>query len=278
MIALSRPAAPLPFQAVEDGESADTIRRKQRIIDEKKKLQHLVQQDAGKGARPIETDFVRNIWSKQKHVLRRRQHSKCAYCEKHIAKLGDVEHYRPKAAVQEPVDPGQRDDSQAEPPGRTMGPETRPGYWWLAYEWSNYLYACPTCQRDWKRNSFPLKAPRASMEPGCEAQEDPLVLNPMDEDPSAHLRFDEFGQIHGLTEEGKTTIDRCGLDRQTLIDDRSRVAARLTCLCESLEEGLIGADFFADELEKMMEDDAEFAGMCRDLARRWAKRALQSPT
>ena len=60
----------------------------------------------------------------------------------HIA-YGDVEHYRPKA--------GYRQDAE--------DPLGRPGYYWLAYEWSNLLFCCQICNQRFKRNLFPLVDP-----------------------------------------------------------------------------------------------------------------------
>src|SRR5579872_571430 len=60
---------------------------------------------------------------------------KCAYCER-ICKA-DIEHYRPKKAV----------DEEAQ----------HPGYYWLCYEWSNLLPSCITCNREGsKHNHFPV--------------------------------------------------------------------------------------------------------------------------
>jgi uncharacterized protein (TIGR02646 family) len=57
-------------------------------------------------------------------------HSKCAYCESKITAIynGDIEHFRPKGKIQE-----------ANPP--------KPGYFWLASEWENLLFACPFCNQ-----------------------------------------------------------------------------------------------------------------------------------
>lgn len=57
-----------------------------------------------------------------RQALHKAQHGKCAYCERKLVRTdGDVEHYRPKAAVQQ---------------GRQDSPRV-PGYYWLAYKWSN---------------------------------------------------------------------------------------------------------------------------------------------
>lgn len=57
-------------------------------------------------------------------------HGKCAYCESKITTIynGDIEHFRPKGKIQ-----------NANP--------SRPGYFWLASEWENLLFACPFCNQ-----------------------------------------------------------------------------------------------------------------------------------
>jgi len=59
----------------------------------------------------------------------------CAYCAVGTNGL-DVEHFRPKGAIE--------------------GDEAHGGYWWLAYETSNYFLGCTVCNRIRKRTGFPL--------------------------------------------------------------------------------------------------------------------------
>jgi hypothetical protein len=71
------------------------------------------------------------------------QHKKCCFCESIVGTDGDVEHFRPKAACRQ-----------------TSGDAlTRPGYYWLAYDWSNLLLACGPCNQRHKGNLFPLADP-----------------------------------------------------------------------------------------------------------------------
>src|SRR5437016_1604606 len=68
-----------------------------------------------------------------KDTLRIAQHKKCAFCESYFAHVGfgDVEHFRPKAGYK------QRDSDELK----------RPGYYWLAYDWSNLFYSCQLCNQ-----------------------------------------------------------------------------------------------------------------------------------
>jgi hypothetical protein len=80
-------------------------------------------------ARGLEVDFTG--YEGVKGELFAMQRRKCCYCEKleEQAKYRDVEHYRPKAL-----------------------------YWWLAWTWENLLFACMDCNREHRRDRFPLSA------------------------------------------------------------------------------------------------------------------------
>jgi hypothetical protein len=73
--------------------------------------------------------FKSTYWKPAKKQLKTESNGKCAYCEAdiHIVAHGDVEHFRPKDI-----------------------------YWWLAYTYDNYLYACQICNQTYKGNNFPV--------------------------------------------------------------------------------------------------------------------------
>ena len=108
--------------------------------------------------------------------LWRMQHHKCCYCEMKIPQaFNDVEHYRPKARA-----------------NRFPGSTQTHGYWWLAFNWDNLMYACPRCNRSNKNDRFPLShgdtpLQAEQMPPG---QENPLLLDPMSAiNPMEHIQF-----------------------------------------------------------------------------------------
>ena len=85
-------------------------------------------------------DFKSTWWKPAKDQLRAESFNKCAYCEADtkVVAHGDVEHFRPKTI-----------------------------YWWLAYCYENYLYACQICNQTYKSNKFNvsgtrLRAPRVT--------------------------------------------------------------------------------------------------------------------
>ncbi len=146
-------------------------------------------------------------------------HGLCAYCETPYpaSYVGDVEHYRPKAAVDTPTERGRR-----------------PGYYWLASTWENLLPSCARCNRpaggehgdgpprtSGKGNAFPLEveADRATAE-GEEARERALLLHPYYDDPDRHLAFVEEGLVRAHTPKGTETIRVLGLNRRGLLERR----------------------------------------------------------
>nr|WP_239015299.1 AAA family ATPase [Archangium violaceum] len=100
-------------------------------------------------ARPPQLeDFLKArtaLLSKPRLTKKDEARGKCAFCESQLAHIsyGDVEHFRPKA--------GWRQEEG--------GPLGRPGYYWLAYEWTNLFLACTLCNQQFKRNLFPLRTP-----------------------------------------------------------------------------------------------------------------------
>jgi uncharacterized protein (TIGR02646 family) len=154
---------------------------------------------------------------------------KCAYCETFYAPAmpDDVEHYRPKAAY---VD---------------RGKPHKPGYWWLAMEWTNLLPSCADCNRArsqeivglerrltaGKANQFPLGtgSRRGTPTTGI-AREKPLLLDPTRDDPAEHLEFLPDGNVRARlvdgveSKRGVATIDVVALRRRDLVDARKAAA------------------------------------------------------
>lgn len=118
---------------------------------------------------------------------------KCAYCESNFARFDwEVEHFRPKGNVAE------RED--------------HPGYYWLAYTWENLLPSCTRCNQHrkarplWggeagisggKLDQFPLLSERTRvMRHGNRvSSEERLLIDPCNDKPEAHLRYDILGDI-----------------------------------------------------------------------------------
>ncbi len=76
-------------------------------------------------------EFKSAVWKAAKPQLKLETGGKCAYCESPTDTVahGDVEHFRPKSK-----------------------------YWWLAYCYDNYVYACQICNQVHKGDEFPVHA------------------------------------------------------------------------------------------------------------------------
>lgn len=143
---------------------------------------------------------------------------KCAFCESDVLanQPGDIEHYRPKAKVKD--EDGK--DIMVDIDGVN---QPHPGYYWLAYDWSNFLPSCRDCNSRTKAktkgkligkgNLFPVRNFRA-VKAGEHINEEPMIINPIFIDPRDHLWIDNLGIIHGHTPEGKTSIEIFGLNRR----------------------------------------------------------------
>jgi uncharacterized protein (TIGR02646 family) len=154
---------------------------------------------------------------------------KCAYCERtrEIKRESDVEHYRPKSAI--------------------MG-YAGTGYWWLAYNWRNYLYACKPCNQGAKKTKFPLlpggvraKSPGDSL-----TAERPALLNPFDDYPEKCLTYDWqhsnglLVKVLGLDDEGRgsRSIEILDLNRLTLMEERAEILDDLRIIAETMVRAL----------------------------------------
>lgn len=194
-----------------------------------------------------------------KEALIAAQHGKCCFCEKKIGAEGDVEHFRPKG--------GFRQQKRSR-----LG---KPGYYWLAYEWANLLWACPICNQRFKQNYFPLHDPatRAVSHQADVTQEEPLLINPAETNPAPLIGFrQEVAYPIDDNAKAKATIEMLGLNRQNLIEDRRKRLAELSVMRDvlRLQEQLAATDKNRALLEtarlrlqQATLDSAEFTAMAR---------------
>jgi len=185
---------------------------------------------------------------------------KCAYCESRYAGTQpmDVEHWRPKGEIK---------DSDT--------PSIKPGYYWLAAEWTNLLPSCIDCNRGrrqfdmldgknivlGKKNQFPLldstkRVTRHEDDPlNIGGTEECLLINPCNEDPEELLKYDEDGLVLPRSPDPSSTdhkramasirvyaLNRAELvaERRSLIlniDHRLRLIASLGKVRSSLDDG-----------------------------------------
>jgi uncharacterized protein (TIGR02646 family) len=155
-------------------------------------------------------DFDSGIYGHKtvKQALVDAQYGKCCFCESRVVDIsyGDVEHFRPKAAFRQ----DENDDL------------TRPGYYWLAYEWNNLFLSCQLCNQRYKKNLFPLADPnrRAESHKDDVSKERPLFADPSD-DPEQHITFRKEIPVPVNGDKiGEITIRSLSIDRRGLNDER----------------------------------------------------------
>lgn len=204
------------------------------------------------------------IWKDFKKYFSKAQCRKCGYCEiKVIAgQNGDVEHFYPKGEIwklkDDPATHGSEREFLSTVEGRQRDVLSEQGYWWLAYEWSNYLLSCAVCNQYWKLSYFPVAENPRKLPPSKEIAETVLLLNPFDSrDPADHLKFDDMGQIEARTDDngnlddyGYETIRTCGLDRESLRDAREEKARKAYYLTAKLDK--------ADSTQQLIEISNDF--------------------
>lgn len=197
-------------------------------------------------------------------------HRKCAYCETPLGEADwQVEHFRPKKAVAERRD--------------------HPGYYWLAYEWSNLYPSCAPCNQSrkdqplWrdpqigeaagKANQFPVEdeAMRAMSYEDDLGRERPLLLDPCLDDPEKSLRYNPLGEILPVNGDRRAemSIRVFHLIRRRLRDRRKeRIEAVVNLLKiirdrERATDTAAAADF-NDFLQRFfLSDSGEYAGAAR---------------
>ena len=151
-----------------------------------------------------------------KKVILEMFNNKCAYCESKVdpVSYGDIEHFRPKGAFH----------------AKDGDVLIYPGYYWLAMDWNNLLFACDVCNRSFKKNKFPLvnEALRKKAHDHVVIEE-PLLIDPCNENdsPQDYICFTTDGLIQ-YKDCGRTitrfTHAVCGLFRTNLTEARKVLA------------------------------------------------------
>lgn len=191
-----------------------------------------IRKKVASGTKPTSKEFT-NYWGISREVLHKHQNSKCCYCERirELKRESDLEHFRPKAKVEE--------DS------------AHFGYWWLAYDFNNYLFSCKICNEDYKKSKFPLVNPdsRAYKETDDLALEHPYLINPYDENPEDFIGYywegykSKYVKMISKTSDtlkrAERTAEVAGLNRISLMEERSRLLIIWEGLVTSMHYALI---------------------------------------
>lgn len=187
-------------------------------------------------------------------------YGKCGYCEYRIVRFdADIDHYRPK--------------------GRVAEATGHPGYYWLAYNWTNLIPTCTFCNRRrreraeypgvqrspaaGKADSFPLREEdKRAWSPSDElSAEEPLLLNPTIDFPEDHLSFYPDGEAYSKTHRGEETIRILNLNAYRIRKDRQRTIDHVAKLLENDTNKPNVA------INDLIADSAEYAGAAREVVR-----------
>ena len=186
--------------------------------------------ERNRGARQLR--IKSNIWSQIKPVLAKRQLEKCGYCERWLGTDGvefDVDHFRPKSQV----------DSWPSPTGypADCGGAASSGYYLLAYNVENYVVACLSCNRTYKKTYFPTAQSRRLDDASAAdlSAELPYLINPADpneRDPEELIGWNgvipSSSHLSGFDRERvRVTIEVFKLTREDLLRDRYEVLCGL---------------------------------------------------
>lgn len=231
-----------------------------------RKRQGTIRQIIDDGGNTKSEDF-KSLWLtlEVRNPLWETQHGKCAFCElkRELKRESDVEHYRPKTKVANLI---------------------HPGYWWLAYEWENFLYACKPCNQGHKKEHFPIKdeAQRASEPDDDLALESPLILNPFKDNHEEYFAYDWsdrepiYVKMLPLDDEGKgqKTIELLGLNRPFLMEERAENTSLLMNLTRSIFIAIHNnnnneMNDFRNQIGKLTSPSKTFCGFNRYFSERW---------
>src|SRR5215218_6764526 len=227
------------------------------------------------------------VWKTAKAQLKLESGGKCGYCEgkaDHVAH-GDVEHFRPKDV-----------------------------YWWLAYSYDNYVFACQICNQSYKGTNFPVAGARLP-EPQTPADladlvasiaPDPLdpgavdafraaaraeragLPDPYDGNPERLFvwRADDVlrevevlprPRARGARAAHDAAVRFLGLNREELRRWRYETYDLAVLLADTIESPLVDASLKVrseNKLRRMMGVEGEFAGMVRFVVRDIRRLAL----
>lgn len=202
--------------------------------------------------------------NKVQEALIERQSNKCCFSEaKFVGDYPHVEHFRPKGRVDE------------------MQPKSQmyPGYFLLAYKWSNLFLCKQLINVSYKKNFFPLeegsirnKIPQDELD-----GEVALLVDPAKDEPRNHICFHQDEPVH-KDEKGKATIEYLGLKHPHFVRARETKFKLLDGL-KTLIDLLLVENKDNKEypqvkenialLKSAMQPDAEFSSMAIDLLQDW---------
>lgn len=188
------------------------------------------------------------------------QNNKCCFSEaKFVGDYSDIEHFRPKGRV----DPYPNGDSQY------------PGYYWLAYDWTNLFLCKSRINSTNKRNFFPLENDLNRNRTHHDTnKENPILIDCSLEDPRKHIKFANDEPI-GIDERGKINIEFFKLRHPDFTEARLKRFIFLKAIKDLVEENIANGkskDEYAVPiglLREAMQPTEEFSSMAIDFLSGW---------
>lgn len=205
-------------------------------------------------------------WGVLKKWLARASEAKCWYCEAKSARAPfDVDHFRPKLGVT--VD------------GLELA--SHDGYYWLAYEWSNFRLSCQRCNRPekddsgtlrGKANEFPVRdeAQRCTLPANSLDAELPRLLDPCVEADCELLAHGLDGEVKPVANSGtweyhraRYTIDRLGFNEWHTPEAKKIPWQRIDQLIRLAEMQPTVVPVIQQHLQEYLDQGQEYASFFR---------------
>jgi uncharacterized protein (TIGR02646 family) len=182
----------------------------------------------------LDKEKRKKIWRELAPYLGQLRKEKCWYSEsKNSGSDKDVDHFRPKNAV-------------AEEPSHE-------GYWWRAFDWLNYRYACKWCNQrrvdvvnntdGGKWDYFPIGNSFRARQEGDNCDDELVdLLDPTVAADCKLLTFRPDGHPTPTKEKGSREYERAKvsiwlyhLDHKNFVDDRKALAGKITRIIQYME-------------------------------------------
>jgi hypothetical protein len=149
-----------------------------------------------------------HIWGDLKDDLAALYKRKCWITEEFVTEYGCMEHFRPKGRVEFVKDTKNAKTNKQKVltliqkvlPTFQELEQPHGGYWWLAYDYSNYLFANQVVNTTHKQNFFPLRNTsfQASSSTDNHHMEETFLLNPTNPNDPKLLDFNYLGEAQPL--------------------------------------------------------------------------------
>ena len=246
----------IDFEAIRPG-----IRGEIEALDE---AQRMVLAEVDPDARKVLFKRYRARWTAVRDAFERHSAGKCWYVEcRSPGADNDIDHYRPKSQVAEDG--------------------AHPGYYWLAFVWTNLRLSCQRANRPrrnlesgetgGKSDNFPLVNPenRARAPDDDLSREIPAIIDPTNPADVALLTFERSGDVELVPERKGEPIAEAKLEASRLYLHLNwpRFREERVMLYNEIERSVLrGENLAPTDFGGMYAVAPAFLDICKDLAKR----------